>query len=157
MYNIVNKITNKYKTSNPKELAEAMNIKLIFADLGENVRGLYQYFQRGKIICINQFLNDNEMKVVLAHEIGHSVLHPKMNRAFMDAYTINVPGRYENEADLFAAYLLIDDYDVRNYMINDYTYGQISRMTGIKEQFVKQRIEGYIDTHMSNICDCCEW
>lgn len=143
MYDIVNKLVNKYKTSNPEELAEAMNIKLIFADLGENVRGLYQHFQRGKIICINESLGENEIKLVLAHEIGHAVLHPKMNRAFMDAYTLNVPGRYENEADLFAAYLLIDDYDIKEFIICEYTYQQISNMTGIKQRFVEERVKDY--------------
>ena len=43
---------------------------------------------------------------VCAHELGHYFLHGRFNRIFMDLHTCLEVGRFENEADKFAAQLL---------------------------------------------------
>ena len=62
----------------------------------------------------------------------------------MDSRFLNVPNRYENEANLLAAYMLISDDDISEYISHEYTVGQIADMTGIDEVFVKKRIEDYL-------------
>lgn len=144
MYKTVHKLIKKYKSSDPLTIAHCMNAKLIYQDFGDNIRGFYQYFKRGIIIGVNNTLPEKEMNRVIAHEIGHAILHKKLNRIFMDKFTLNAPGRYENEADLFAAYLIISDDDISEYISHEYTASQIADMTGIDEVFVKKRIEGYL-------------
>ena len=120
-----------------------MNIKVVYADLGENVHGFYQYYKRGMVIYINDSLDEHMQLQVLRHEIGHAVLHRKANRIFMEQATFQVVDRYENEADLFATFLAISDDDVQEFIDNEYTIQQISNMTGCKEKFVEQRIRTY--------------
>lgn len=143
MYNIIKKVHKKYKSLEPIQTAKNMNAKVIYADLGDSLRGFYQYFKRGIIICINNRLTEKETAVVLAHEIGHAILHRKHNRVFMDKFTLNVPGRYENEANLFAAYMLISDEAINEYISCEYTIEQIAELTGIDGGTVKKRIDGY--------------
>lgn len=143
MNRIVNKIVSKYHSRNPVYIAQGMNIKVVYADLGENVHGFYQYYKRGMVIYINDSLDEHMQLQVLRHEIGHAVLHRKANRIFMEQATFQVVDRYENEADLFATFLAISDDDVQEFIDNEYTIQQISNMTGCKEKFVEQRIRTY--------------
>ena len=143
MNRIVNKIVSKYYSRNPIDIAQGMNIKVVYADLGENVHGFYQYYKRGMVIYINDSLDEHMQLQVLRHEIGHAVLHKKANRIFMEQATFQVVDRYENEADLFATFLAISDDDVQEFIDNEYTIQQISNMTGCKENFVEQRISDY--------------
>ena len=132
-----------YHSRNPVDIAQGMNIKVVYADLGENVHGFYQYYKRGMVIYINDSLDEHMQLQVLRHEIGHAVLHRKANRIFMEQATFQVVDRYENEADLFATFLAISDDDVQEFIDNEYTIQQISNMTGCKEKFVEQRIRTY--------------
>ena len=132
-----------YLSRNPVDIAQGMNIKVVYADLGENVHGFYQYYKRGMVIYINDSLDEHMQLQVLRHEIGHAVLHRKANRIFMEQATFQVVDRYENEADLFATFLAISDDDVQEFIDNEYTIQQISNMTGCKEKFVEQRIRTY--------------
>ena len=143
MNRIVNKIVSKYHSRNPVDIAQGMNIKIIYTDLGETVHGFYQYYKRGMVIYINSSLDEFMQLQVLRHEIGHAVLHRKANRIFMEQATFQVVDRYENEADLFATFLAISDDDVQEFIDNEYTIQQISNMTGCKEKFVEQRIRTY--------------
>ena len=79
MNRIVNKIVSKYHSRNPIDIAQGMNIKVAYADLGENVHGFYQYYKRGMVIYINSSLDEFMQLQVLRHEIGHAVLHRKTN------------------------------------------------------------------------------
>lgn len=143
MNRIVNKIVSKYHSRNPVDIAQGMNIKVAYADLGENVHGFYQYYKRGMVIYINDSLDEHMQLQVLRHEIGHAVLYRKTNRIFMERSTFQVPDKYENEADLFATFLAISDDDVCEYISNGYTVQQISNMTGCKEKFIEQRVREY--------------
>ena len=116
MNRIVNKIVSKYHSRNPIDIAQGMNIKIIYTDLGETVHGFYQYYKRGMVIYINSSLDEFMQLQVLRHEIGHAVLHRKTNRIFMERSTFQVPDKYENEADLFATFLAISDDDVCEYI-----------------------------------------
>jgi len=143
-------LKRRFKTLNPETIAEKLDAVIVTTTLPKNTRGFFQMSKRIIIIYINEQLNDIERRNVLAHELAHAILHRDMNRIFMDNHTLNVPDRYENQANLLAAYMLIEDNDAREFINYKFTYKQISRMTGIKEQFVKQRIDDYVDMYMEN-------
>ncbi len=46
--------------------------------------------------------------IVLAHELGHALLHYHKSTCYLREYTLFPRGRIENEANKFAAELLID-------------------------------------------------
>lgn len=136
--NIVKCIVSKYQTCSPYELADCMNIKISRCELG-TIRGYYFRKYRIKQIVLNCNLDRNSEKFVLAHELGHSILHPNLNTPFLVKHTFFSKNKYENEANKFAMELLIpDDFLKEN---NDCTIEQLSRMTGYHEKLIELRLK----------------
>lgn len=134
----VNKLVRKHKTRNPFEMIKGMNVILVFYPL-EGVRGFYQYFQRNNIIYIDETLSDHDKTFVLAHEIGHMILHKKSNAIFMDSRTQFRTSKYENEANKFAIELLISDESLCEY--SNCTIEQLSRIYGYHQKLIELRLK----------------
>lgn len=135
---IANRLVRFYKSRDPFEIVKAMNIILVFYPL-EGVRGFYQYFQRNNIIYIDERLSEMEKKFVLAHELGHMILHKKSNAIFMDTRTHFNTSKYEMEANLFAMHLLVSDDVLAEY--RDYSLEQISRTLGYHQKLIELRMK----------------
>ena len=134
----VDKLVRKYKTRDPFEMIKGMNVILVSYPL-DGVRGFYQYFQRNNIIYIDETLSDHDKMFVLAHEIGHMILHRKSNAIFMDTRTQFKTSRYETEADKFAMELLISDDSLSEY--NEYTIDQLSLVYGYHQKLIELRLK----------------
>lgn len=135
---LANKLAKQHDSRNPFEIINGLNVILLFVPLN-GVRGFHQYFQRNNIIYIDESLPQHERLWVCAHELGHMFLHKKANTIFMDTYTSFNTDKYEIEANKFAAELLIpDEFIIEN---QEYTTGQISRMLGYSEEFIKLKIK----------------
>ena len=144
----VRKLVRKYKTRNPFEMISGMNVILVLYPL-KGVRGFYQYFQRNNIIYIDEALSDTNKAFVLAHEIGHMLLHKKSNAIFMDTRTQFKTTRYELEADKFAMELLISDEFLEENKL--YTTEQLSRMTGYHKELIELRLQKLTHTTLNKI------
>lgn len=106
----VNRLYKQYKTRCPYELAEWLGIE-IFEFAFRRIRGLIFYIEDRKIIGIKEDLPEHEKRAIIAHEIGHEELHPAATGYFFIKESTNfVPGKYEREADMFAAMLLVDEH-----------------------------------------------
>ena len=81
---LVDSLVRKYKSRNPFEIIEHLNVIVVFYPL-HGVKGFYQYFQRNNIIYIDETLSDKEKLFVCGHELGHMFLHKKANAIFMDS------------------------------------------------------------------------
>ena len=134
----VNKLVRLHRTRNPFEIIKGMNIILVFYPL-EGVRGFYQYFQRNNIIYIDERLPRNEQLFVCAHELGHMMLHKKVNAVFMDTRTYFNTNKFEIEANKFAMELLISDEILNEY--TEYSIQQIARMLGYNEKLIELRMK----------------
>ena len=135
----LNRLVRFYKTRDPFEMIKGMNIILVNYPL-ECVRGFYQYFQRNNIIYLDEKLSDSERRFVLAHELGHMMLHKKSNAIFMDTRTQFNTSKYEQEANLFAMELLLPDQILTDYITNGFSVDQISRITGYYKSLVELRL-----------------
>ena len=122
-----NWIAKRYNSRNPLEIIKNLNVILVFYPL-KDVRGFYQYFQRNNIIYIDENLPENDQIFVCAHELGHMILHKDTNALFMDSRTHFVTSKYENEANEFAAELLIPDSIILDNP--GMTKNQMSRLVG---------------------------
>ena len=130
----------KYGTRNPFEILDNLNAIVVFYPL-EGVKGFYQYFQRNNIIYIDEQLPEHEKIFVCAHELGHMFLHKKANAIFMDSRTQLTTSKYENEADRFAADLLIPDDIIGDNI--DLTLDQLSRLFGYSKRLIKLRLKDF--------------
>ena len=77
--------------------------------------------------------------VVVAHELGHALLHRKENCAFIKRHTLLLTSGIEREANLFAAQLLIDDALLMEY--KGMTEEQFCNGTGYPKELIRMRID----------------
>lgn len=128
-----NSMARKFNSRNPLEIIKNLNVILVYYPL-KDVRGFYQFFQRNNIIYIDDNLPENEQIVVCAHELGHMLLHKNSNALFMDTRTHFVTTKYENEANTFAAELLIPDEIILENP--NMTKSQIAHLAGYDEKIM---------------------
>ena len=128
-----NSLARKYNSRNPLDIIKNLNVILVYYPL-KDVRGFYQFFQRNNIIYIDDNLPENEQIVVCAHELGHMLLHKNSNALFMDTRTHFVTTKYENEANTFAAELLIPDEIILENP--NMTKSQIAHLAGYDEKIM---------------------
>ena len=116
----VKNLEKKYGTRDPYKLCKRLKINIIYMDLGE-IKGIYKKVVTNKFIVINENLDEFCQKVVLAHELGHAVLHHSKEIQALKDYDLfpRFSNQIEVEANTFAAELLIDgDFDNDEYIEN---------------------------------------
>ena len=119
-------IRKKYQERDPFELCRAMGILLIFRSFGtepDAIKGFYLESHRIKTITINSDLPLVVQKIIVAHELGHAVLHRTQGIcAFHDVAMFDESSVMEKEANLFAAEYYLDDSDVLDSLNADTTF-----------------------------------
>lgn len=140
---LVEYLIKKYETNDPEALADCLNVTIIRMPLEDIVAGFYKMIKRRKYIFINTDINDEHfIYVVLAHELGHAIMHPKENCAFLKNHTLFLTSRLEIEANTFAAYLLISDQVIGEYMIErQYTIDMMTRLLGYQKELIELRLK----------------
>ena len=123
---LVDSLVRKYKSRNPFEIIEHLNVIVVFYPL-HGVKGFYQYFQRNNIIYIDETLSDKEKLFVCGHEL--------------DSRTQLNTTKYEIEADRFAMNLLLSDADIEEHL--DFSTTQFSRLFGYNKKLIELRLKDF--------------
>ena len=85
-------------------------------------------------IVLNDTLDDDRKRFTTAHELGHIVVHGCTNSISLSCSTYFCTSKYEREADMFAAYLLMTaEYD-RCIECDTLTIQQASQIAHIPEE-----------------------
>ena len=136
-------LTKKYNTSDPFELADALNISVFYEELG-TINGYYNKPLRMKQIHINQNLNDRDAKFTCAHELGHAILHPNASTPFLRSKTFLSVDKLEIEANTFAVNLLIPDETIIEIIDNqNCTLEYMSRILGYNQKLIELRLKTF--------------
>lgn len=105
---LVNYYVRKFNTRNPYDLAKSLNVEVAIGELGSRA-GCYMFLKNHKCVFLNEDLEENEMRLVMAHELAHSIMHRKENCYFIRNKTLLLTSKMEIEANTFTAELLIPD------------------------------------------------
>lgn len=148
---IVKNIKLEYEDCSLEDIIKARNINLIYLDDFE-AKGAYGKFdfkfENGFVISrqfifINSNLNYHEIKAILAHELGHALLHPDIN-TIDERYKPIIPdGKIERQADIFASEFLLDDDSTIEYVNSS-----ISNVDQARYQYVPVK---YVDLKCENL------
>ena len=97
-------LASKYGVRDPFLISRQMGIIIVTAPLVQ-MRGFQQRAKRRKFIYINSNLDEQQQRLVCAHELAHHLLHRGMNRIFMDHSTKMVTAKFEIEAKIGRAHV----------------------------------------------------
>lgn len=114
----VKHLIQKYGTRDPHKIADYLGINVEFKHYSNSTKGYFIKMLTNKFISINSNIPDHEKEIVLAHELGHAILHHNKDIKFIREFTLFPTGRYENEANKFAAELLINENIDKCYIEN---------------------------------------
>ena len=126
-------LIKKYNTQNPFKIADALKIEYIIGPMG-HYSGCYLYLKKHRCIFITDELSENEKSFVMAHELGHAILHRTENCYFIRNKTFLSTAWIEREANTFAAELLIPDSLI--YENPGFTKKQLARLAGYNEKIM---------------------
>lgn len=122
----VEKINSRCQGRDPFLLCKETGIILLPRSFGlgeEAIKGFYLQRNRIKTITYNCDLPAVIQRIIVAHELGHARLHAKSGvHAFHDICLFDESSRFEKEANLFAAELLLKDEDVLQTLNADKTF-----------------------------------
>lgn len=106
----VKRLVNLHGTNDPYELADIYDIHVSTAWLPPHIRGFFTLIFGYAYIVLNDCQHNLWKRAVLAHELGHAVLHDHLGCDFITMNTLFPINKFEREANEFAAYLL--SYDI---------------------------------------------
>lgn len=142
--NTVNYYVKKCGSRNPFDIADYLNIQIQIGQLGTPC-GCYMFLKNHRCIFLNENLDENEMQLVMSHELGHAVMHRKLNCYFIRNKTLLLDSKIETEANLFAAELLIpDEIIIENRTL---TTGQLSKLLGYEEKIINIRLTSFSNNY----------
>lgn len=132
---IVNGLIEMYSTRDVYELLNNLEVTLIRKELFKNEKGRFFRDMFGnETIFISNNLSEEEEKIVIAHELGHLILHTDLNTSFYTENHLINKNKLEMEANKFAAELLISD-DVEIY--EDETISHLACRLNVSEELIK--------------------
>ena len=137
----VKNLVKKYGTRDPFLLASYLNLHIVYSEYSDSTKGYYINVKRNKFIVLNSNLTDEEMRIVLAHEIGHAVLHSSKEVHFIRENTLFPKGRHENEANKFAAELLIDANEIDHCYIEELSLEQLAGYMMVPQELIRLKFE----------------
>lgn len=112
---IAEELCRKYETRNPFDLAASLGIIVLHEPLGE-IQGYYNRCYQQKFIHINDALSGDAACFTCAHELGHTILHPRINTPFLRKNTLFSVDKLELQANHFALDFLYDDNELQIYL-----------------------------------------
>jgi Zn-dependent peptidase ImmA (M78 family) len=121
----------QYGTRDPFEIAECLGIYLKVADIGRQ-QGFFRYIDGVPCIFISSRLNMFQRILVCAHELGHYFLHSDIAKesVLREFGMFNMKDVIENEANVFASELLLDEDELLEHFEEGYTVFQAASMLG---------------------------
>ena len=139
----IKKIVSYYKrktgTTDPFDIADQLGILYQICNL--QFEGCYMFLKNHRYIFINENLPEHEQRLVMAHELGHAILHRKENCYFIRNKTLMLTSKLEIEANTFAAELLIPDEII--FENRQTTTEQLSRLLGYEQALIELRLKTF--------------
>lgn len=126
-----------FNTTDPFEIADRLGVLYQIGNFKRE--GHYMFLKNRRYIFLSNKLDYIERRLVMAHELGHALLDRKTNCYFLRNKTLLLTSRVERRANLFAAYLLIDDDILREYA--GYTKEQFCNSTGYPMELLELRLK----------------
>nr|DAR22222.1 MAG TPA: IrrE protein [Caudoviricetes sp.] len=137
----VKRLVSYYKrkcgTDDPFEIADQLGVLYQIGNCKHE--GCYMFLKNHRYIFLSNQLDREELRLVMAHELGHALLDRKANCYFIRNKTLLLVSKLERRANLFAAHLLISEKLLTQY--RGYTEEQFCQCTGYPKELLELRLK----------------
>ena len=137
----VKRLVSYYKrkcgTDDPFEIADQLGVLYQIGNCKHE--GCYMFLKNHRYIFLSNQLNREELRLVMAHELGHALLDRKANCYFIRNKTLLLVSKLERRANLFAAHLLISEELLAQY--RGCTEEQFCQCTGYPKELLELRLK----------------
>ena len=72
------KLVKRCGSRDPFEIARQLGINVMLCESFGSLKGMYRVIKRNRFIFLNNSLDENMLRIVCAHELGHDQLHRNM-------------------------------------------------------------------------------
>lgn len=112
------RVMNASRSRDPVRIAGDLDIEILSRTDFTAQKGAFCVVQGYPFIFLNASLGEQEMRTVCAHELGHAVLHRRIAQkgALCEFDLFHMATQIEYEANVFAAELLIDGNELKEYL-----------------------------------------
>lgn len=130
LFNCAEELIAQCGTRDPAVIAKETGIDVNYSDRFTKLLGLYTNYNGQAIVMINDNLDAPMKRIVTAHEVGHNELHRHLveEDGFMEFNFLSATNQVENEANVFAAHLLLNNDEVFGLLRQGYDIGTVSKM-----------------------------
>lgn len=140
---IADDIVKRYGSRDPFAICRFLNIEIVEFHFCENIKGFFvrDNWTNQIIIGLNSKLHTIMIRTVLSHELGHAHLHPDISRYYIRKHTLFSTNKFEREANIFAAELLIPDEDLLEQLKEKSTLRMMSYNLNVPVELIKLKIQ----------------
>ncbi|MDO4662855.1 MAG: ImmA/IrrE family metallo-endopeptidase [Tissierellia bacterium] len=134
IYNEAKDLINSAKTRDVYELCDYLDIHIYKNSNLKKLLGFYTIVNGRKAIVVNSNKDDLTQRQVIAHEIGHAVLHNDYieNYSMIKEFELmDMRTKPEYEANVFASHILISDKDIEDVSMEYDDYQSIASALGV--------------------------
>ena len=118
------------------QIAESLGLAVIYEKMTGSFREVY--FQEASSIVIREDLHRREKRELIAHAIGHHLLHAG-NHLSMQKRTYSFGNYHEKQANAFAAVLLMPSYELQKVMKSRLRIDEIADYFHVTDELVRLR------------------
>lgn len=131
------------------------NIKFeLIASEEKELGGFYRVFPFGPVIVVNSSMYKPRQLFTMAHELGHHFLHSNKHSLFFDSKIPNISENnapnYEQEANAFAAELVVPFETLDAMILNRTSFNAIADHTGASVACLKWRIVSFLQDEFNS-------
>ena len=141
IYKKANQLVAKCGSRDPLDIAQMLGIHLYYESFN-SLLGLYTCRWHRRMIFISNRLEDPLLSIVLAHEIGHDCFHRDLAANGLREYNIwGIKDITEQEANAFAAHLLLDEDEVADLIGDGMTLHEVSAILNTSPDLLLIKLE----------------
>lgn len=133
---VLQKINN---TTNPEKISKYLDIEILYRPYKKQL-GAFTIINKIPFIFINENLSYEEKQIIIAHEMGHFLLHKKYLKDLLILRDYSLFSKQEREmekeANLFSAHLLIDKKQLIELQNQHKTNQEIANILNVNKNLV---------------------
>ncbi|WP_434304198.1 ImmA/IrrE family metallo-endopeptidase [Clostridium botulinum] len=142
----VRNLIRKHHTRSPYRLCNELGIEIHECFLTENMpKGFFKKILGKKFIVMNltRVKDEYDKEFILAHELGHALYHSSDNAFFLHDHTFYQRGKFEVEANKFAAELLIDEKEIDKVCLQNMNIEQLGCYFGVPKELISLKFNKF--------------